>query len=206
MTDWEARFAEAGYAYGTRPNDFLREQVDRLPPGRVLCLAEGEGRNAVWLAQRGYDVTAVDLSQRGLAKARRLASDRKVRITTIEADLATFPIRAAEWMGIVSIFAHVPSAVRRRVHASVVSGLAPGGVFVLEAYRPEQMGRETGGPREDDRLMNLERLKPELGALDWLVAREIEREVVEGRYHSGRASVVQLVARRRPVTVRLAPA
>jgi SAM-dependent methyltransferase len=206
MTDWEARYAEAGYAYGTRPNDFLREQVDRLPPGRVLCLAEGEGRNAVWLAQRGYDVTAVDLSQRGLAKARRLASDRKVRITTIEADLATFPIRAAEWMGIVSIFAHVPSAVRRRVHASVVSGLAPGGVFVLEAYRPEQMGRETGGPRDDDRLMNLERLKPELGALDWLVAREIEREVVEGRYHSGRASVVQLVARRRPVTVRLAPA
>lgn len=206
MTDWEARYAEAGYAFGTRPNDFLRENVDRLPPGRLLCLAEGEGRNAVWLAQRGYDVTAVDLSARGLEKARRLAAERRVRITTVQADLATFHIRAGEWKGIVSIFAHVPSPVRRRVHASVVSGLAPGGVFLLEAYRPEQAGRGTGGPPDDDRLVNLERLRGELGALDWLVAREVERDVVEGRCHTGRASVVQLVARRRPETVRLQPA
>src|SRR5689334_11567781 len=88
MTDWESRYAEPGYAFGTKPNDFLRERVDALPPGPILCLAEGEGRNAVWLAQRGYDVTAVDLSSRGLQKAQRLASDRRVKIKTIEADLA----------------------------------------------------------------------------------------------------------------------
>lgn len=205
MTDWEARYAEPGYAFGTRPNDFLREQVNHLPPGRVLCLAEGEGRNAVWLAQRGYEVTAVDLSARGLQKARRLASDRKVQIQTIEADLASFPIKAGEWKGIVSIFAHTTAPVRKRIHAAVIAGLAPGGVFLLEAYRPEQAALRTGGPGEDDRLLNLERLKPELGALDWLLAREIERDVVEGKYHTGRSAVVQLVARKRPETVRLSP-
>jgi SAM-dependent methyltransferase len=203
MTDWEKRYAEPGYAFGTRPNDFLREQADHLPPGPILCLAEGEGRNAVWLAQRGYDVTAVDLSARGLQKARRLATDRKVQIKTIEADLATFPIQAGAWAGIVSIFAHTTAPVRKRVHASVVAGLRPGGVFLLEAYRPEQANLTTGGPADDDRLVNLERLKPELGALEWILAREVDREVIEGRYHTGRAAVVQLVARKRPETVRL---
>lgn len=203
MTDWEARYAEPGYAFGTKPNDFLREQVNALPPGPILCLAEGEGRNAVWLAQRGYDVTAVDLSTRGLQKAQRLASDRRVKIKTIQADLATFPIQAGAWAGIVSIFAHTPSAVRKRVHASVVSGLRSGGVFLLEAYRPEQASLTTGGPADDDRLLNLERLKSELGALEWLVAQEVERDVLEGKYHTGRSAVVQLVARKRPQTVKL---
>lgn len=201
MTDWDARYAEEGWAFGTKPNDFLREHAHYLPPGRVLCLAEGEGRNAVWLAQRGYDVTAVDVSSRGLQKARRLAQDRKVRITTVCEDLATYLIKSNSWKGIVSIFAHVSLAVRRRVHASVLSGLAPGGVFLLEGYRPEQIGRGTGGPPEDERMLDLERLRPELGALDWVVARELERDVIEGRCHTGRASVVQLVARKRHVTV-----
>ncbi len=204
MTDWDARYAEEGWAFGTRPNDFLREQAHYLPPGRVLCLAEGEGRNAVWLAQQGYDVTAVDLSSRGLQKAKRLAADRRVRITVIEADLASFLIKANSWTGIVSIFAHVTSPVRRRVHASVLTGLTPGGVFLLEAYRPDQIGRGTGGPPDDERMLDLERLRPELGTLDWVLARELEREVIEGRYHTGRASVVQLVARKRHVTVGVA--
>ena len=203
MTDWEARYAEPGYAFGTKPNDFLREQVSLLPPGPILCLAEGEGRNAVWLAQRGFEVTAVDLSSRGLQKARRLADDRRVKIKTIEADLATFPIAPGAWKGIVSIFAHTTEPVRKRVHASVISGLAPGGVYLLEAYRPEQAALTTGGPAEDSRLLNLERLKLELGKLEWLVAREIERDVIEGKYHTGRSAVVQLVARKRPETVRL---
>lgn len=196
MTDWEARYAEAGYAFGTRPNDFLREHVHYLPKGRILCLAEGEGRNAVWLAQRGYDVTAVDLSTRGMQKAARLAADRRVKITTVVADLATFPIRYAAWDGIVSIFAHVPEPIRKRVHSLVLSGLKHGGVFLLEAYRPEQAALTTGGPADDSRLLNLERLKLELGELEWLLAREIERDVIEGRYHTGRSAVVQLIARR----------
>ena len=196
MTDWDARYAEPGWAFGIAPNDFLRDHAYLLPRGRVLCLAEGEGRNAVWLAEQGHDVTAVDISDIGLAKARRLAAERGVKITTVCADLATFPVAANEWQGVVSIFAHVPSEVRRRVHAAIVTALAPGGVLLLEAYRPQQIGRGTGGPPDDERMLDLERLRAELGGLEWLLAHELEREVIEGRYHTGRASVVQLAARR----------
>jgi SAM-dependent methyltransferase len=197
MTDWDARYAEPGWAFGTEPNDFLREQAHHVPPGRVLCLAEGQGRNAVWLAQQGYAVTAMDQSSTGLEKAQQLARERGVRIDTVCADLTTYDIEPGVWQGIVSIFAHVPAAVRRRIHTGVLAGLAPGGVLLLEAYRPQQIGRGTGGPPDEERLLNLERLRPELGTLDWLLARELDRDVLEGRCHTGAASVVQLVARRR---------
>lgn len=198
MTDWDARYAEAGWAFGTEPNDFLREQAHHLAAGgRVLCLAEGEGRNAVWLAQQGYDVTGVDLASHGLEKAQRLAAERGVHLTTVVADLATFDFGTASWDGIVSIFAHVPPEVRKRVHAQVLTALKPGGVLLLEAYRPQQLDRGTGGPPDEARLLDLDRLRPELGTLEWLLSRELERDVIEGRYHTGRASTVQLVARRR---------
>jgi len=198
MTDWDARYHEEGWAFGKEPNDFLREAADRLPAnGRMLCLAEGQGRNAVWLAQRGHEVTAMDQSAAGLEGAKQLAAERGVTLTTVRADLAEFEIEPGAWQGIVSIFAHVDGALRARVHARVERGLAPGGVFVLEAYRPEQIGRGTGGPSDDDRMVNLARLRRELPTLEFLVAREIDREVLEGVRHRGMSSVVQLVARRR---------
>ena len=198
MTDWDARYAEEGWAFGTEPNDFLREQAHHLAPGgRVLCLAEGEGRNAVWLAQQGFDVTGVDLASHGLDKAQRLAAERGVHLTTVVADLASFEFGSAAWDGIVSIFAHVPPEVRQRVHAQVLTALKPGGILLLEAYRPQQLEHGTGGPPDEARMLDLERLRPELGTLEWLLAREVERDVIEGRYHTGRASTVQLVARRR---------
>lgn len=195
--EWDERYAEPGWAFGTEPNDFLREAAAHLPPkGRVLCLAEGEGRNAVWLAEQGHRVTAVDTSRVGLDKARELASSRGVELRTIVADLDGFALGANAWDGIVSIFAHVPPDVRRRVHDQVRTALVPGGVLLLEAYRPEQLQQGTGGPPDDVRMLNLSRLQPELGTLEWVLARELEREVIEGRYHTGRAHVVQLVARR----------
>jgi SAM-dependent methyltransferase len=197
MADWDARYTEEGWAFGTDPNDFLREQAGQLPAGRILCLAEGQGRNAVWLAQRGHDVTAVDQSAVGLRDANRLAAERGVAIATVRADLDDYAIEPGSWQGIVSIYAHVDGALRARVHAGVERGLTPGGVFVLEAYRPEQIGRGTGGPSDDNRMVNLERLRRELPSLEFLVAREVEREVLEGHRHRGMSSVVQLVARRR---------
>lgn len=194
---WDERYAEPGWAFGDAPNDFLREHARWLPAGgRVLTLAEGEGRNAVWLAQQGFEVTGVDLSAVGLDKAQQLAAARGVRITTVVADLATHDLGHAAWDGIVSIFAHLPAPDRRALHARLARALRPGGVLLLEAYTPSQLAHGTGGPGDAGKLMTLPDLLDELEGLTFVLARETEREVIEGRYHTGRSAVVQLVARR----------
>lgn len=194
---WDNRYASAdGYVFGTGPNDWLKEVSCRLPPGPVLCLGEGEGRNAVYLASLGHNVTAVDQSAAGLSKARRLASTRNVEIRTEVADLSRYVIAPGAWSVIVSIFVHLPPPLRRRVHASAVQGLVPGGWFVLEAYTPRQLRYDTGGPKQEELLMTLPLLREELDGLDFVEAAEIERDVVEGGGHSGRAAVVHVAASR----------
>jgi len=194
--NWDTRFAEPGYAYGTEPNDFLAAVALEIPDGPVLCLAEGQGRNAVHLASLGHPVTAVDRSAVGLARAAELARERGVPLTTIATDLADYPVEPDRWAAIVAIFAHVPSALRRRIHRQVERGLQPGGYYVLEAYTPRQLAFGTGGPRDPDRLMTLAGLREELGALELVIGREVERDIREGRYHTGRSAVVQILARR----------
>jgi SAM-dependent methyltransferase len=137
---WDQRYSSDTYVYGTEPNGFLVTAAARLPPGKVLCLGEGEGRNAVWLAAQGHEVTAVDASGVGLRKAQRLAAERGVTIATVHADLAAFDIEPGTWDGIVSIFCHLPPALRADVHRRCVAGLRPGGVLLLEAYTPRQLG------------------------------------------------------------------
>jgi hypothetical protein len=193
---WDQRYAETGFAYGDGPNDFVRECSPRIPAGRVLCLAEGQGRNAVFLAGLGFEVTAMDQSPVGMARAAELARTRGVTLATIVAGLEDFAIQPGAWQGIVCTFAHLPPPLRRRVHAAVGAGLVPGGVFVLEAYGPRQLEFRTGGPDDPERLAGIGTLSAELPGLDFEIAREVEREVVEGRYHTGRASTVQLLARR----------
>ena len=193
---WDERYSAEGYVYGTEPNGFLAAKADLLPAGRVLCLGEGEGRNAVWLAEQGFEVTAVDASAVGLHKARALAAERGVRITTVHADLADFVIEPAAWDGIVSIFCHLPPALRAQVHRRCVAGLRPGGVLLLEAYTPDQVGRGTGGPPTAELMMDAETLRLELAGLDLLELSETEREIHEGVFHNGLGAVVQLVGRK----------
>jgi SAM-dependent methyltransferase len=194
---WNNRYAAPHFVYGETPNAFVAEMASQIPAGPVLCLAEGEGRNAVHLATLGHRVTAVDQSEAGLAKARRLAAARGVEIETVVSDLEHFEIKPRAWAGIVSVFAHLPPPLRRRIHAQVVTGLRPGGVFVLEAYTPAQLAFDTGGPKNPELLMNETSLRAELAGLEFLVAREIQREVIEGSGHTGRAAVVQMLAQRR---------
>ncbi len=192
---WNHRYAQPGWAYGTEPNDFLREVAPRLE-GPVLCLGEGEGRNAVFLAQRGLDVTALDLSPKALEKAQRLAAERGVRLTTLEADLADFALGDAQWGAVISIWCHLPPWLRTRVHRDVVRALKPGGCFVLEAYTPAQLQFDTGGPKRLDLLVAPGELKAELGGLTFERFEVLEREVQEGDWHRGRSAVVQVLARR----------
>lgn len=192
---WNHRYGLPGWAYGTEPNDFLREAAPLLE-GPVLCLGEGEGRNAVFLAQRGLDVTAIDLSPKALEKAQQLAAERGARITTQEADLADYDLGDQKWGAITSIWCQLPPWLRERVHHDVARALKPGGRFVLEAYTPAQLAFDTGGPKSLELLYEPKDLRTDLAALEFERFSEQEREVQEGTWHRGRSAVVQVLARR----------
>jgi SAM-dependent methyltransferase len=194
---WDKRYSEAFAAYGKQPNDWLREVAGQIPEGPVLCLAEGEGRNAVFLAARGHEVTAVDQSSVGLQNAAKLADEHGVTLNTITADLEDFDLGVAKWAGIVSVWAHVPESLRVKLHAACVDALVPGGVFVLEAYSPRQLEQPgVGGPPDEALLMTTGALEAELAGLTLLHCAEVERDVQEGRYHKGLSSTVQVLARK----------
>ena len=193
---WNQRYSNETYAYGTEPNDFLVAMLEKLPGGRVLCLGEGEGRNAVWLAQQGREVTALDASEVGLGKARRLAEARGVEIATVHADLADFAIEPQRWDAIVSIFCHLPAELRRDVHRRCVEGLRPGGAMLLEAYTPGQLDYKTGGPPTAEMMMDAQSLRTELAGLEVLHLKECVRDVHEGEFHNGPGAVVQVLARK----------
>lgn len=194
---WDQRYGNTeGFVFGTEPNDFLRDVAASIPAGPVLCLAEGEGRNAVFLARRGHAVTAMDQSAVGLAKAQALAATHGVRLETDRGDLATYALGRARWAGIVAIFMHLPPALRRDVLARAVEALAPGGVFVGEFYTPAQLAFGTGGPKDPALLPTLAELRADLCGLSLELGRELERDVIEGPGHTGRAAVVQVLARK----------
>lgn len=191
---WDDRYNRADYFYGKQPNDFVRQVCPQIPKGQILCLAEGEGRNAVYLAQQGYRVTAVDASVVGMAKAQQLAAEHGAPLNTIVADLADFQIQPQHWDGIIATFCHLPLPLRTQVHRQVVEGLKPGGVFVLEAYTPAQLAFKTGGPPTAELIMGLPTLRQELAGLTVKIGEELEREIHEGTGHRGRSAVVQVLA------------
>ncbi|MDO6834899.1 class I SAM-dependent methyltransferase [Pseudoalteromonas carrageenovora] len=193
---WDERYDSEQYAYGKEPNDFLAQQYQQLPKGNVISLAEGEGRNAVFLAKMGYSVTAVDGSKVGLEKAAKLAIEHNVNIVLIHADLAEFDFGEAKWDAVVSIYCPLPSAVRSAVYKRAVKGLKPGGVFLLEAYTPEQINYNTGGGPSADTKTSKNDLEDDLTGLSFVHLEELKREVFEGSYHTGLASVLQAIAKK----------
>lgn len=195
--EWDRRYAGEAFAFGTEPNDFLVDVEPRLPRGgRVLSLAEGEGRNAVWLASRGFVVHSVDGSEVGVAKTLRLAADRGVTVHAEVGFLEDTGITPGAWDVIVSVFVHQPPPLRAELHRRIVAGLAPGGMYVMEAYSPGHWGRGTGGPPHPERLVPLAAAMAELEGLEFLHAAELERDVVEGHLHTGDAAVTQILARK----------
>ena len=162
----------------------------------MLSLGEGEGRNAVFLASRGFDVHAVDNSAVGLSKALSLARSRGLQVNTILGDLADYEPQVDHYEAVVSIFAHLPSSVRRQLYPRVTRCLKPGGIFLIEAYAEAQIHRDTGGPKSLDMLMSVRKIREELPGFEPICLRELEREVCEGSGHTGAACVVQFVGRR----------
>ena len=187
---WDARFAEAGFAYGTEPNDFLVAVSAQLRLGDALCLCEGEGRNATYLAQRGFQVTAVDFSQVALQKAEALAVQRGVAIQTQRIDLADFDPGAMRWDLVTMIFGQPENVIRRGLYARIAASLRPGGAFVLETKaEPESTA--------DSRYPGSANLCAELPGLEFAIARDGLRLLKEGRYHDGEQRTAQILAFKR---------
>ncbi len=197
-TIWDERYGEAGFAYGKRPNDFLAS-LEIKPEGnqRVLCLAEGEGRNAVYLAKLGFEVLAVDQSMVGLQKALMLAQENNVKVEVRQADLSSFKIQPDSFDGIVSIYGHFDATTRKHIHREALQALKPGGFLVMEAYSKEQVKYSTGGPTDEQMLYELTDLDADFaGEINFIIKRKTERNIVEGKYHNGTGSVIQIFGRK----------
>ncbi len=205
---WDQRYNVQEYIYGTKPNDFLKDNVSVLskgsflpkesflPKGKLLSLAEGEGRNAVYLAKLGFQVTAVDSSSVGINKAKQLAKENKVDIEFIQSDLGEFNFGNEQWDNVISIFCPLPASVRQAMYKKIERALKPKGIFLLEAYRPEQIHNETGGGKDPETMQTASSLRKELANLAFYHLVETEREVLEGSYHTGKGAVVQAIAQK----------
>lgn len=202
MTDaatWDDRYEHPNHLYGYKPNDFLKSQEIMLRRGsRVLCLGDGEGRNGVWLAERGHQVTTVDWSRVAVEKALAWADERGVRIDARHADLAEWihaPAAGGPWGAVVSIFCHLPPPLRRTVSQTMVRRMAPGARLILEAYTPAQLQLGTGGPTDRAVLMTRQDVLDDWAGLA-LDVRLVERRIFEGMGHQGLSSVVQVLGQK----------
>ncbi len=200
MNFWDQQFSSPEFKYGKQANSFLRNQAVRLHSKcRVLLPGDGEGRNSVWLAEKGHVVTAVDISRVGLEKAQRLARERGVSIETIEADLADWAPAQASFDALVLTYVHLPPAFRMSAHRRLVRGLRPGGWFILEAFHPLQLALSSGGPKAEDMLYTAEMIRSDLSQTSGNVMNEIfvwegQAQLLEGSGHQGPAYLTRYVA------------
>jgi cyclopropane fatty-acyl-phospholipid synthase-like methyltransferase len=196
---WNQRFAADGFLFGTEPNAWLRDHAGVWQPGqRVLSVADGEGRNSVWLAKRGLRVDAFDIAEVGVEKARRMAAEQGVSVNFSVADCDGFAWPEAAYDGVAAIFVQFADpALRRRMFTQMQRCLKPGGTLVLQGYTPKQLDYRTGGPPFESHLYTPTLLREAFAAMDIVELREYEADLAEGSGHRGRSALVGLVARQR---------
>ncbi len=196
---WDDRYRAEAYAYGTEPNRFFRDQLGQIPRGgRLLFVAEGEGRNAVHAASEGFEVDAFDTSTEGRRKALALAEARGVQIDYQVADARTVSYPVGRFQGVVLIFAHVPAPLRQDVHRRLLSFLAPGGIVILEGFSRAHQAHQAvnplaGGPFDADRLFTRAEIADDFQSLELLLLDEVEDVLAEGLFHQGPASLLRFV-------------
>jgi protein-L-isoaspartate O-methyltransferase len=189
---WEGRFGADGYVFGTAPNAFLARQRERLPKhGRALSLADGEGRNGVWLAEQGLDVTSIDFSPVAQIKAQQLATERGVAITTERADLSTWTPPLGTFDVVVAIFAQPVAA--ETLFACLRNAVRPGGLVLIEGYTPKQLTYKTGGPSDVERLYTRDMYETAFTGFTSIDIREYDAEIYEGDGHGGMSALIDLV-------------
>jgi SAM-dependent methyltransferase len=193
---WDQRFSGTDYLFGREPNDYLRSKAPLLPAGgSVLCVADGEGRNSVWLAKQGLKVQAFDISEVGVAKARLLASEAGVYVDYTVADCEQYDWAAQSHDGVVAVFIQFADPeMRERLFTNMVRALKPGGVLILQGYTPRQLDYKTGGPGQLSHLYTADLMREAFKDLRIVELVEYEAELNEGARHAGRSALLGLVA------------
>ncbi|MCX2739031.1 class I SAM-dependent methyltransferase [Pontibacter anaerobius] len=191
---WNKRYSEEETVYGTAPNVFFKEQLSKLQPGKLLLPAEGEGRNALYAAEQGWEVQAFDYSEAGQQKALKLAQERGVSIDYQLTEADKYNAKPDSLDAVALIYAHFPPALRQGFHRKVVGWLKPGGTVILEAFHPKQLGYNSGGPKDEAMLYTADMLRQDFSGLQINQLEELETELQEGPYHSGKGFVTRLVA------------
>lgn len=192
---WNERYSQQEMAYGNEPNDFFKEQLDRLQPGKLLLPAEGEGRNAVYAAQQGWDVLAFDYSEAGKAKALQLAESKGVNLHYELADAQQFSAASESFDAVALIYAHMPPAARTALFKGIATWLKPGGQLIVEAFHPRQLeGYPSGGPKEESMLYTAAMLEQAFSGFKIQYLQEEEIDLAEGTYHLGKGYVTRMVA------------
>ncbi len=193
---WNERYASDEYIYGTEPNVFFSEKLIQLKPGKILLPAEGEGRNAVFAAKKGWQVTAFDNSIEGQKKALHLAEKEGVSISYLLDSYDSANFQTAYFDCIALVYTHMPAEKRTFYHQKLVSFLKPGGYLILEGFSKNQLLFNSGGPKNYEMLFSVEELKSDFHDINIIQIEATETELKEGTYHNGKASVIRLFATR----------
>lgn len=191
---WNERYSSYITVYGDEPNEFFRECIQKLPTGKLLLPAEGEGRNAVFAAKQGWVVNAFDYSPAARSKALARAEENEVDIHYAIADINDVDLRPEEYDAIALIYVHLKPEERKRLHSRVIKALKPGGHLILEAFSVEQIRNISGGPRNEELLYNLHTLEDDFDGLLLSVSRQEQIRLNEGPFHQGKADVVRILA------------
>ena len=193
---WDERYGGNEFVYGTAPNDFFKEWIDTQKPGVILFPCEGEGRNAVYAASKGWNVFAFDYSEKGKEKAELLAKSLKVHINYEVSD-ALYYKNERKFDAVVFVFAHFPESTRLNIHSRIAGMLKPGGTVLIEAFSKQQIDQNSGGPRNAELLYSSKILKNDFSDLEIKLLEEKQIQLFEGRFHDGTANLVRLIAKKR---------
>lgn len=194
---WNSRYGDSVYAYGKTPNVFFKKQIERLKPGKILMAAGGEGRNAVYAAQLGWDVYAYDFSEAAFTKAMALAEEKLVSIDYQICSLADLDFPVAHFDAIGLIYVHFPDSIRTQNHTQLTAFLKPGGQVILEGFSTQhlqyqKLNPSVGGPKMPKQLYSIEKIQNDFVGFNFPILEEVEIELNEGLYHQGRTKVIRM--------------
>lgn len=199
---WNDRYSNEEFAYGTSPNNYLKEQIEKLQPGKILFPAEGEGRNAVFAAQNGWTVAAFDISAEGKNKALKLADANNVVIDYQVGELETLNYQKEQFDAIALIYAHFPAAIKSSIHKTLDQYLRKGGIIIFEAFSKKHLdylaiNDKVGGPKDIESLFSTEEIQADFSNYEIITLEEKEIELNEGLFHNGKGSVIRFIGRKK---------